>query len=84
MHTIEFASSAAREFRALHATLKRRIAQAIDRLAQDPRPKDVRKLKGREQLYRLRVGAYRVIYEIDDRARLVRITHIRHRQEAYR
>jgi len=44
----------------------------------------VRKLVGHERLYRIRVGRYRVVYEIDDKAQQVLITRIRHRREVYR
>jgi mRNA interferase RelE/StbE len=56
----------------------------IKALAQEPRPRQARKLRGAEQAYRLRVRDYRVIYTIDDEQKLVRVTAIRHRKEAYR
>ncbi len=84
MYSIEFTTSAAREFRSLEPQLKRRIAQAIDPLAHNPRPRGTRKLKGHEHLYRLRIGHYRVVYEVRDDVRVVKITQIRHRRDAYR
>jgi mRNA interferase RelE/StbE len=59
------------------------MVAALDRLAVNPRPPGVRKLKGGSGLWRLRVGDYRVIFEIDDARRLVDVSHIRHRREAY-
>ena len=84
MYEVEFVTSAAKEFRSLEDNIKGRIAVAIDALRQNPRPRGVRKLRGHERLYRIRVGSYRVVYEIDDQARLVRVTRIRHRREVYR
>ena len=83
-YEVQFATSAAKEFRSLSPQLKRRVSSAIDALAQDPRPPGVRKLVGHERLYRIRVGQYRVVYEIDDEGRFIRVTRIRHRREVYR
>lgn len=82
-YEIQFAASAAKEFRSLGMEIKRRIGLAVDALAQNPRPSGVRKLKGHERLYRIRVGDYRLVYEINDSVRLIRVTKIRHRREAY-
>lgn len=84
MYEVEFVTSAAKEFRSLEDESKRRIAVAIDALRENPRPRGVRKLRGHERLYRIRVGSYRVVYEIDDQAGLIQVTRIRHRREAYR
>jgi len=82
-YEVKFATSAAKEFRSLPLEIKRRIGAAIDGLRQDPRPPGVRKLVGHERLYRIRVGQYRVVYEVDDKKQRVHITRIRHRREAY-
>ncbi|HXW01074.1 MAG TPA: type II toxin-antitoxin system RelE/ParE family toxin [Anaerolineae bacterium] len=52
-------------------------------LLTDPRPSGVTKLRGTENEWRIRVGDYRVIYEIDDDKHVVTILRIRHRREAY-
>ena len=83
-YEVHFVSSAAKEFRSLPIDIKRRIGVAVETLQQTPRPSGVRKLHGYEHLYRIRVGQYRIIYEVDDPANLVRITRVRHRREAYR
>lgn len=59
-----------------------RVLDAIRNLAHDPRPPGVRKLIGREG-WRLRVGDYRVIYEVDDESRRVTVLHIGHRRDVY-
>ena len=51
--------------------------------ADEPRPRDARKLRGRDD-YRLRVGVYRVLYEIDDENRIITVFRVRHRREVYR
>ena len=83
-YEVQFARSAAKEFRSLSIGLKQRIGAAIDSLIRDPRPPGVRKLAGHKHLYRIRVGQYRVVYEIDDKEKLIRITRVRHRREVYR
>ncbi len=60
-----------------------RVIRAIEELATDPRPQGVKKLRHREA-WRLRVGGYRVIYEIHDDDVMVLVIRIRHRREAYR
>jgi mRNA interferase RelE/StbE len=61
-----------------------RVGKAIRALAKDPRPAGSRKLAGTESDWRIRVGDYRVIYEIADKIRIVRVNRVRHRREAYR
>jgi mRNA interferase RelE/StbE len=63
---------------------QRNIAQRLQKLAVDPRPSGVTKLRGTENEWRIRVGDYRIIYEVDDDVRLLTILRIRHRREVYR
>ena len=65
-YSISLKSSAAKELKNLPSELQRRIAKAISKLIQDPRFLGVVKLKGNDNLYRYRVGEYRIIYNIDD------------------
>jgi len=83
-YRIVLARSAEREFLALPASMRRRVAVAIDTLATTPRPPRVKKLAGTADLWRIRVGDYRVIYRIDDERRVIDIAHVRHRKEVYR
>ncbi|HSM80300.1 MAG TPA: type II toxin-antitoxin system RelE/ParE family toxin [Nodosilinea sp.] len=82
-YEVQFKASAAKEFRKLTPDLKARIRTAISALQQDPRPPGVKKLVGETHLYRLRVGDFRVIYEIDDAAKRLVVTRIRHRRDVY-
>ena len=81
---ITFARSARRELETLDASIVRRVISRIEGLAQDPRPPGSRKLQGEQNLWRIRIGDYRVIYSVDNRQRIVDIVRIRHRREAYR
>lgn len=62
---------------------RRRIVRRIQDLANDPRPKGCRKLVGRER-YRVRQGAYRIVYAVDDRERTVLIVKVGRRGDVYR
>lgn len=85
MHEVVLAAQAERDLKRLPAALFRRVIAAVRPLAATPRPPGARKLhgSGRDD-YRLRVGDYRILYEVDDRTRTVRIMRVRHRREAYR
>jgi len=83
-YEVTFARSARRELEGLPRSLAARILERIQALAKNPRPHGCRKLQGTGQLWRIRVGEYRVVYQIDDRDRILDITVIRHRSEAYR
>jgi mRNA interferase RelE/StbE len=74
---------AQRELAGLASDVYVRIRDAIQALAQDPRPQGHLKLTGRNG-FRLRIGDYRVIYEIDDEQRVVTILHIGHRRDVYK
>ncbi len=82
-YEIRLHPQAARAFRRLQDPLRRRIAAAIDALADDPRPAGTTKLAGRDD-YRIRVGDYRIVYAVDDNEHLVLIARIAHRREVYR
>jgi mRNA interferase RelE/StbE len=82
-YSISFARSARKELESLNASLIRRIFPKIEILAKEPRPKGCRKLRGELNLWRIRIGEYRVIYAIDDRQKEVDIVAVRHRSAAY-
>ncbi|MBI2878614.1 MAG: type II toxin-antitoxin system RelE/ParE family toxin [Candidatus Rokubacteria bacterium] len=82
-YRVVLALSAERDLQDLPRAVRERVVSAIDRLAENARPRGVRKLRGTMDLWRVRVGDYRVIYHIDDSGRLIDITHIRHRRDAY-
>jgi mRNA interferase RelE/StbE len=77
--------------RAAEADLKRlskenfdRSIQHISALAEDPRPPGCRKISGSKKDWRIWIGDYRVLYEIDDKEKTVKIYRVKHRREVYR
>jgi len=82
-HTITFARSARKELESLEAQIVSRIFPKIEALAKEPRPAGCRKLEGEQNLWRIRVGDYRVIYVVHDSERAVDILAVRHRSKAY-
>jgi mRNA interferase RelE/StbE len=83
-YTIVFARSAREELEDLPESVARRALARIEALAQEPRPRGCCKLSGSENVWRIRIGDYRVLYAIDDPGRLVDIIAVRHRKDAYR
>ena len=83
-YRIEFTSSATHDFSKLTDDVQQRLMPKIDALAHEPRPMGVQKLQGRVNRYRILVGDYRVVYEIQDRILVVLIVRIGHRREVYR
>jgi mRNA interferase RelE/StbE len=80
---VRFKASAESELESLDDRLLRRIFERIESLAENPRPPGCKKLKGAANLWRIRIGAYRVVYAVDDTNRLVEVRRVRHRREAY-
>jgi mRNA interferase RelE/StbE len=81
-YTVLGLSAIERELSRLRKKDYERIAAAILRLGEEPRPANCQKMKGRDT-WRIRVGEYRVIYEINDQARIVTILDVGHRKEIY-
>ncbi len=79
MYSVELASRAQRELKRVRESDRKRIAAALARLAQEPRPRGSLKLRG--PLCRLRVGPYRIIYAISDRDELVVALKIARREK---
>lgn len=75
---------AEKELSKLQSDLQKKIILSILRLKNNPRPFGIRKLSGLKSCYRLRIGDYRAIYEIDDEKKLINILIIRHRKDAYK
>ena len=84
MYNVLLERGAERDLSRLSARVHDRVVTAIRRLAGDPRPPGSRKLSGGGNDWRIRVGDYRVIYEIADAIRVVRVNRVRHRREVYR
>lgn len=80
---VELLSRAERQLRGLPSEVRDRISRRIHTLSTDPRPSGVQKLHGSD-VYRIRVGDYRVLYMVDDVAQLVTIAVVGHRRDVYR
>jgi mRNA interferase RelE/StbE len=83
-YRVEITASAEKALARLPKADLTRVARAITALATDPRPAGCRRLKGHEDVYRIRVGLYRVIYSIDDRRIIVVVIKLGHRKDVYR
>ncbi|MBD2247430.1 type II toxin-antitoxin system mRNA interferase toxin, RelE/StbE family [Nostoc sp. FACHB-888] len=84
IYEVKFTKGAIKMFKKLSQELQDRIQTKIDDLAIEPRPNGVKKLKGEENSYRIRVGDYRVIYDIFDDVLLVSVVEVGHRSEVYK
>jgi mRNA interferase RelE/StbE len=83
-YRVELTRSAVRELRRIPIPYHDAITRALLKLQDDPRPNGCKKLVGGSGQWRIRVGSFRVIYEIQDVIRLVRIERVTDRKDAYR
>ena len=83
-YSVVFARSARKELQDLDPPVARRILRQIETLVGNPRPSGVMKLEGANDLWRVRVGEWRVVYRISDQKRSVDVITVRHRRDAYR
>lgn len=83
-YDVQVTASAAKDIRNLSADVQSRAVAAISGLAESPRPPSVKKLTAEQDLYRIRVGEYRVVSEVDDAVRVISVRSVRHRSQVYR
>jgi mRNA interferase RelE/StbE len=83
-YSLEFTTSALREYRSLERQMQRRIAEQIAELCIHPLPTSTKKLQAEPNHYRIRVGDYRIIYRLDGTRLVVVIVRIGHRRDVYR
>ena len=83
-YTVLFRTSARKALGKLPSQTQARLVLAADALANDPRPAGVKKLQGDENLWRIRVGSYRIVYEIHDDRLIVLIVRVADRKDVYR
>jgi len=76
--------AARRDLKRIRGPMRRRIGDAIDGLADEPRPSGHIKLAGEDGLYRIRVGDYRIVYQIEDDRLVVLVVRVGHRKDIYR
>ena len=82
-YNIAFKPTAEKELNLIPIKFAKQIINKIHLLKHNPRPMSVKKLKN-DTSYRIRIGMYRVIYEIDDKNKTVKVYKIRHRKDVYR
>ncbi len=83
MYSVRVLRRAMKDIAGLPKEYTRLVSQHIDELVNNPRPADAKKLRGRSD-YSLRVGVYRILYDIDDETQVVTVYRVKHRREAYR
>ena len=83
-HTVEIRPRARRDVKRLPQDIQVRLIAKIRSLASNPRPRGVIKMEGPEGTYRMRVGNYRIIYDIHDEHKRVLVVRVRHRRDVYR
>jgi len=84
MYEIYLENSAEKDLRKLPAASFKTIIIKIKTLADNPHPSGSIKIKDSDKFWRIRIGNYRVIYEINDSSKIIKIYKIRHRKDAYR
>ena len=82
--SLEISRTAEKQLRALSVDAQRRLARAMVALADDPFPRGSRKLVGYQDVFRIRVGVYRVIYDVAEAQLVIIILKIGHRKDVYR
>jgi mRNA interferase RelE/StbE len=82
--SLQWRSSTKKDLRKLPRQELPRIVAAAEALADDPFPHGCEKLSGAEQTYRIRIGDYRLVYEVITARRIIEVQRVRHRKDAYR
>jgi mRNA interferase RelE/StbE len=80
-YRIEFTPRAQRDFKGLDRSIRGRIARRIDALAENPYPPGIKRIAGEDELYRLRVGEYRILYQVKGKLLLILVLGVGHRRE---
>ncbi|MEA5600124.1 type II toxin-antitoxin system RelE/ParE family toxin [Nostoc sp. UHCC 0252] len=83
-YQIELSNKAAKQLKKLSADIRDKINEKILELADNPRPSGVVKLENTGNKYRIRVGNYRILYEIQDDVLIVKVVRVGHRRDVYR
>jgi mRNA interferase RelE/StbE len=83
-YEVQILPKAVRQIKALSVEVRQDITLTIQSLANEPRPIGVKKLSGEKDIYRVRVGNYRVLYRIVDKVLVVVVVSVGHRREVYR
>ncbi len=84
VYDIAFKRQVEKDLRKIDQRYRKTILDDIEKLKKNPRPANSRKLSGTEMTHRLRVGDYRVIYQVDDKNKIITVFYVRHRKDAYK
>ena len=82
-YRVSFMPAGKRSFDKLPKAVRKKILPRIEALSVNPRPPGVKKLEGSEDFFRLRIGQYRVVYQIQNNMLLVLVVRVRHRRDVY-
>jgi mRNA interferase RelE/StbE len=83
-YRVEVSATAEKQLKKLSRDDRIRVLRAIQNLAETPRPPGCRKLQGYDDVYRIRIGKYRVLYSVDGRRIIVTVLKVAHRRDVYR
>jgi mRNA interferase RelE/StbE len=83
-YRVELTKAAAKELRKLDVGVRRRVLAGIAELEEDPRPPGCKKLVGESNAWRIRIGDYRVLYDVIDDVLIVTVVRVAHRREVYK
>jgi mRNA interferase RelE/StbE len=83
-YKIEWKRSAVKELEKLPRQAVARVIEAVRNLASNPSPDGTRKIVGSEQTYRIRVGVYRILYNVYDDKFIIEIVRVKHRKDVYK
>lgn len=82
-HRVDLTTAAARQVKKLPRPMRERVLDAVEDLAEDPRPHGAKKLVGEKIAWRIRIGDHRVIYDVRDTELTVTVVRAAHRREVY-
>jgi len=83
-YRVVFKPSVEKDLRPLPKSAIERVFRRIELLGSNPFPRQPVKLAGAEQVYRVRVGDYPIVYGVDEKAKQILVHYVRHRRDAYR
>lgn len=84
IYTVTFRSSVAKDMRHMPQNMIERIKAVLRSLAENPFPEGHIKIKEYEHIYRVRIGNYRIVYEVQTKLRIIAVVYVRHRKDVYR
>lgn len=84
IYRITFRHAVLREMRGFPRSIRRRLWTAIDELRENPIPAGIKKVRGYNDHYRIRIGEYRIVYHVATKSAVITIIRVRHRKDVYR